>query len=163
MADALTLHFRKTFPKGALIEADLQVNLDPPVVTVLFGPSGSGKTTILRALAGLERSANCVIRFGSETWVDEETGVFLPPQRRHIGFLFQDYALFSHLTVARNIRYGLRGLSITERRRRTVAFLERFQLRSLAERYPHQLSGGQKQRVALAPHTCTGTTAALAG
>lgn len=61
MADALTLHFRKTFPKGALIDADLHVQLDPPIVTVLFGPSGSGKTTILRALAGLERSANCVI------------------------------------------------------------------------------------------------------
>ena len=150
MADALTLHFRKTFPKGVLIDADLQVELDPPIVTVLFGPSGSGKTTILRALAGFERSANCVIHFGGETWVDDEEGVFIPPQRRRIGFLFQDYALFSHLTVAGNIRYGLRVLSANEKQRRTSELLERFQLQDLAARYPHQLSGGQKQRVALA-------------
>ena len=150
MAGALTLRFRKKFPKGALIDADLQVELDPPNVTVLFGPSGSGKTTILRALAGLERSANCVIRFGRETWVDDKNGVFIPPQRRRIGFLYQDYGLFPHLTVGGNIRYGLRGLSANEQQLRISELLERFQLRDLAARYPDQLSGGQKQRVALA-------------
>jgi molybdate transport system ATP-binding protein len=150
MGSALTLHFRKTFPKGALIDADLRVDLDPPLITVLYGPSGSGKTTILRALAGLESSANCVIRFGNQTWVDDKTGVFLPSQQRHIGFLFQDYALFPHLTVAQNVRYGLRGLPASRQLRRVTELLERFQLRGLAERYPHQLSGGQKQRVALA-------------
>jgi molybdate transport system ATP-binding protein len=150
MADALILRFRKKFPKGALIDAELQVRLDPPNVTVLFGPSGSGKTTILRALAGLERSANSVVRFGPETWVDAKNGVFIPPQRRRIGFLFQDYALFSHLTVGQNIRYGLRGLSASEQQCRTSELLERFQLQGLATRYPDQLSGGQKQRVALA-------------
>ena len=150
MAAALILRFRKRFPKGPLIDVDLQVGLDPPNVTVLFGPSGSGKTTILRALAGLERAANCVIHFGGETWVDDKNGVFIPPQRRRIGFLFQDYALFSHLPVAGNIRYGLRGLSAKEQQLRTSELLERFQLRDLAARYPDQLSGGQKQRVALA-------------
>jgi molybdate transport system ATP-binding protein len=150
MADALTLHFRKTFAKGVLIDADLQVSLTPPIVTVLFGPSGSGKTTILRALAGLERSANCVIHFGRESWVDDKAGVFIPPQRRRIGFLFQDYALFSHLTVTANIRYGLRGLSANQQQLRIKELLERFQLEDLAARYPDQLSGGQKQRVALA-------------
>jgi molybdate transport system ATP-binding protein len=150
MADTLTLHFRKTFPKSALIDADLQVRLDSPIVTVLFGPSGSGKTTILRALAGLERSANCVIHFGRETWIDDKKGVFIPPQRRRIGFLFQDYALFSHLTVTENIRYGLHDLSANEQQLRTSELLERFQLQGLAGRYPDQLSGGQKQRVALA-------------
>jgi molybdate transport system ATP-binding protein len=150
MADALTLHFQKTFPKGGLIDADLQIELDPPSVTVLFGPSGSGKTTILRALAGLERSANSFIHFGRETWVDEKKGVFISPQRRGIGFLFQDYALFSHLTVAKNIRYGLRGLSANEQQLRASQLLERFQVQDLGARYPHQLSGGQKQRVALA-------------
>jgi molybdate transport system ATP-binding protein len=150
MAAALILRFRKRFPKGALIDAELQVRLDPPSITVLFGPSGAGKTTILRAIAGLERSPNCVIHFGRETWVDDHTGVFVPPQRRRIGFLFQDYALFSHLTVAGNIRYGLRGLSANEQRLRTSELLERFQLQDLAVRHPHQLSGGQKQRVALA-------------
>jgi molybdate transport system ATP-binding protein len=150
MADALTLRFRKTFLKGALIDAELEVELNPPIVTVLFGPSGSGKTTILRALAGLECSANCVIHFGRETWVDDKTGVFIPPQRRRIGFLFQDYALFSHLTVAGNIRYGLIRLSANEQRLRISELLECFQLQDLSSRYPHQLSGGQRQRVALA-------------
>jgi molybdate transport system ATP-binding protein len=150
MAAALNLRFKKIFPKGVLIDADLQVRLDPPSVTVLFGPSGAGKTTILRALAGLERSAKCVIHFGRETWVDANNGVFIPPQRRRIGFLFQDYALFSHLTVEGNIRYGLRGLSANEQLLRTSELLARFQLQDLAVRYPHQLSGGQKQRVALA-------------
>jgi molybdate transport system ATP-binding protein len=150
MADALTLHFRKTFPKGALIDADLEVVLNPPTVTVLFGPSGSGKTTILRALAGLERSSDSVIHFGREVWADDKNGEFIPPQRRRIGFLFQDYALFSHLTVTGNIRYGLRGLSANERQLRIGQLLERFQLQDLAARYPDQLSGGQKQRVALA-------------
>lgn len=150
MAGALNLHFRKSFPKGALIEVDLRVDLDPPLTTVLFGPSGSGKTTILRALAGLEHSTECIIRFGDETWVDDQNGVFIPPQLRRIGFVFQDYALFSHLTVAGNIRYGLRRLSGNEQRLRTTELLQRFQLDGLAERYPYQLSGGQKQRVALA-------------
>jgi len=150
MAAALILRFRKRFPKGALIDAELQVRLDPPSVTVLFGPSGAGKTTILRAIAGLERSPNCVIHFGRETWADDNNGVFVPPQRRRIGFLFQDYALFSHLTVAGNIRYGLGGLSANEQQLRTSELLERFQLLDLAARHPHQLSGGQKQRVALA-------------
>jgi molybdate transport system ATP-binding protein len=150
MAASLSLYFRKRFPKGPLIDANLEVGLDPPVVTVLFGPSGAGKTTILRALAGLERSAECVIRFAHETWADEKDGVFIPPQRRRIGFLFQDYALFSHLTVAGNIRYGLRGLRASEQRLRISELLERFQLQDVAARYPDQLSGGQKQRVALA-------------
>src|SRR6516225_4279522 len=150
MAAALILRFRKRFPKGALIDAELQVRLDPPRITVLFGPSGAGKTTILRAIAGLERSPNCVIHFGREIWVDDNKGVFISPQRRRIGFLFQDYALFSHLTVAGNIRYGLGGLSANEQQLRTSELLERFQLQDLAARHPHQLSGGQKQRVALA-------------
>jgi molybdate transport system ATP-binding protein len=111
MAGALTLHFRKSFPKGPLIEADLRVDLDPPLITVLFGPSGSGKTTILRAPAGLERSKECTIRFGDETWVDDASGVFIRPQLRRIGLLFQDYALFPRLSVMGNIRYGLGRLS----------------------------------------------------
>ena len=163
MADALTLRFRKTLPKGAQIDAELQVGLEPPVVTVLFGPSGSGKTTILRALAGLERSANCVIHFGHETWVDGPNGVFIPPQRRRIGFLFQDYALFSHLTVSGNIRYGLHGFSANEQKLRISELLERFQLRDLAARYPHQLSGGAATAGGTGSHAGAAPTVASAG
>jgi molybdate transport system ATP-binding protein len=147
---ALTVRFKKKFTRVALIEADLRVALDPPTVTVLFGPSGSGKTTVLRAIAGLERSTDSVIRFADETWVDDKNGVFIPPQRRRIGFLSQDYALFSQLTVTKNIRYGLRTLSAQEQQLRTSSLLDRFQLQDLARRFPDQLSGGQKQRVALA-------------
>jgi molybdate transport system ATP-binding protein len=147
---ALTVRFHKKYTKGALIEAELRVELDPPTVTVLFGPSGSGKTTILRGIAGLERSTDSVIRFAHETWVDDKNGVFIPPQRRRIGFLSQDYALFSQQTVTKNIRYGLRALPAGEQQRRTAGLLERFQLQDLASRFPEQLSGGQKQRVALA-------------
>jgi molybdate transport system ATP-binding protein len=150
MADALTVHLKKKFTKGALIEADLEVALDPPAVTVLFGPSGSGKTTILRAIAGLERSTDSIIRFAHETWVDDQNRVFLPPQRRRIGFLSQDYALFSQLTVTKNIDYGLRALSAQEQQLCVSGLLQRFQLQDLAGRFPDQLSGGQKQRVALA-------------
>ena len=162
MAGALTLRFRKKFPKGALIDADLQVELDPPNVTVLFGPSGSGKTTILRALAGLERSANCVIRFGCETWVDDKNGVFIPPQRRRIGFLFQDYALFSHLTVAENIRYGLRGLSPNEQQLRTSELLDRFQLQDLAAPLSPSAFRWPETARCSGPDPCTATTVALA-
>jgi molybdate transport system ATP-binding protein len=147
---ALTVRFKKKFTRVTLIEADLRVALDPPTVTVLFGPSGSGKTTVLRAIAGLERSTDSVIRFADETWVDDKNGVFIPPQRRRIGFLSQDYALFSQLTVTKNIRYGLRTLSAQEQQLRTSSLLDRFQLQDLARRFPDQLSGGQKQRVALA-------------
>ena len=144
------MRFNKKFTKGALIEADLRVELDPPTVTVLFGPSGSGKTTILRAIAGLERSSDSVIRFAKETWLDDKNGIFIPPQRRRIGFLSQDYALFSQLTVTKNIRYGLGALPVREQQLRISGLLERFQLQDLAGRFPDQLSGGQKQRVALA-------------
>ena len=147
---ALTVRFNKKFTKGALIEADLRVALDPPTVTVLFGPSGSGKTTILRAIAGLERSTESLISFDQETWVDDKHGLFIPPQRRRIGFLSQDYALFSQLTVTKNIGYGLRALSAQEQQLRISGLLDRFQLQDLAGRFPDQLSGGQKQRVALA-------------
>jgi molybdate transport system ATP-binding protein len=147
---ALTVRFKKKFTKGALIEAGLRIELDPPTVTVLFGPSGSGKTTILRAVAGLERSSDSVIRFAEETWLDDKNGIFIPPQRRRIGFLSQDYALFSQLTVTRNIRYGLRALPVQEQQLRISGLLERFKLQDLAGRFPDQLSGGQKQRVALA-------------
>ena len=119
-------------------------------ITVLFGPSGCGKTTILRCLAGLERPEQGQIRFGDVTWHDAARGVSLPPQRRGIGYLFQDFALFPHMTVARNIAYGLLGVPGPERRRRVAEMLELFRLNGLEGRYPGQISGGQQQRVALA-------------
>src|SRR6266436_7049546 len=145
----LAADFEKHFPGGPLIRTHLRRSADAFSLTVLFGPSGSGKTTALRCLAGLERPDRGYIRFGDETWFDSERGIFVPPQRRRIGYLFQDYALFPHLTVARNIGYGLRGIGRAERRTRVEEIIKLLGLTGLDERYPKQISGGQQQRVAL--------------
>jgi molybdate transport system ATP-binding protein len=119
-------------------------------VTALFGPSGSGKTTWLRLLAGLERPDEGLIRFGSEIWFDSQQGICLSPQQRDIGFLFQSYALFPHLTAEQNIAFGLHALPRQERRRRTDEMLVLVQLERKRHEYPHRLSGGEQQRLALA-------------
>ena len=150
MADTLTAKFTKRFPGGAVIRGELNRPVHGHSVTVLFGPSGCGKTTLLRCLAGLERPEEGVIQFGQETWFDARQGVCLAPQQRGVGLVFQDYALFPHLTVAGNIGYGLHGLTATGRKQRIREMLERFELAEVAEQRPRQLSGGQQQRVALA-------------
>ena len=150
MANALIANFTKRFPGGAVIRGELNQPARALSVTVLFGPSGCGKTTMLRCLAGLERPEEGVIQFGGETWFDARQGIFLAPQQRGIGFVFQDYALFPHLTVAGNIGFGLNGLTATEREERVRDMLERFGLAGAAQQRPRQLSGGQQQRVALA-------------
>jgi molybdate transport system ATP-binding protein len=105
---------------------------------------------VLRCLAGLDRPDQGQICFDEEVWFDAVRGAFLPPQRRGIGYLFQEYALFPHLTVAGNIVYSLTGLTASERRRRLGEMTDLFGLAGLEDRYPRQLSGGQQQRVALA-------------
>jgi molybdate transport system ATP-binding protein len=150
MARTLSARFARRFPGGPEIAAALELPLDAPRITVLFGPSGCGKTTVLRCLAGLDRPDRGEIRFGDERWFDGAAGRSLPPQRRGVGFLFQDYALFPHLDVAGNVGFGLAGLPADERRRRCDAALSRLGLEGLGSRRPRELSGGQQQRVALA-------------
>jgi len=158
MAGALNASFVKRYPGGAVIHGELQSNdlnrsqegRGGRGVTVLFGPSGCGKTTILRCLAGLERPEEGLIQFGEETWFEAQRGVCLTPQQRGIGFVFQDYALFPHLTVEGNVGYGLHRLSRGERRKQVGEMLNRFDLIQVARQHPRQLSGGQQQRVALA-------------
>ncbi|HYG66312.1 MAG TPA: ATP-binding cassette domain-containing protein, partial [Anaeromyxobacteraceae bacterium] len=99
MTDVLALDVVRRFRGGPTVAARAELPLAGGSVTVLFGPSGSGKTTVLRAIAGLDRLDEGSVRFGGETWSDAAAGVFLPPQRRGVGFLFQDYALFPHLSV----------------------------------------------------------------
>jgi molybdate transport system ATP-binding protein len=106
MADQLICQCRKRLSRGFAVEAELQIPIDGARVAVLFGPSGSGKTTLLRMLAGLERPDAGSIVFGKIPWFDSARGIHLAPQERRAGFLFQDYALFPHLTVAENVCYA---------------------------------------------------------
>jgi len=133
-------------PKAAVDGASLQ--LRPGRIACLLGPSGCGKSTLLRLIAGLERLDGGVVRDGER--VLSGPGVHLPPERRDIGFVFQDYALFPHLTVEANVAFGLKGLPGRERRARALAQLERVRLADRAGAYPQTLSGGEQQRVALA-------------
>jgi molybdate transport system permease protein len=116
----------------------------------LLGPSGSGKTMTLRSIAGLETPDRGRIVLHGRVLFDSERGIDMPARQRRIGLLFQNYALFPHLTVAENIAFGLRGLSDAERNRRVAEQLAAAHLNGLAERYPASLSGGEQQRVALA-------------
>lgn len=145
----LVASFDKQYRGGARVQAALRTPAEGFSVTVLFGPSGSGKTTILRCLAGLERPEQGAIQFGPEVWFDAARRIHLPPQRRGVGYLFQQYALFPHRTVAQNIAYGIVG-DRSEAAARVDGLIDQFELDGLAERYPGELSGGQQQRVALA-------------
>ncbi|MGH7348398.1 MAG: ATP-binding cassette domain-containing protein, partial [Candidatus Rokuibacteriota bacterium] len=118
-------------------------------VAVLFGPSGSGKTLTLQCLAGLVRPDSGRIVVNDQVLFDTAAGIDLPPQRRRVGYVFQGYALFPHLTVRENVGFGLRDLRSRERRRRVEEVLGRLSLEAHADRYPRDLSGGQRQRVAL--------------
>ncbi|MEJ7875451.1 MAG: ABC transporter ATP-binding protein [Solirubrobacterales bacterium] len=129
----------------------LDVTMDVPGegCLALVGPSGAGKTSLLRSVAGLTRPRSGRIACGGSVWTDTDRGLFREPEARRCGYLFQDYALFPHLSAWQNVAYGLRG-SGAERRRRALELLDRFGLNSRAEARPRTLSGGERQRVALA-------------
>jgi molybdate transport system ATP-binding protein len=150
MADALTVDIEQRFSTGVVIAARFNASMRGGAVVVLFGPSGSGKTTVVRAIAGLDRPDRGVIRFGHDTWLDSENAVFVEPQRRRAGYVFQEAALFPHRTVRGNIEYGLGHLSAAARVTRGQELIDLVGLTEYAERYPGHLSGGQAQRVALA-------------
>ena len=117
-------------------------------IVSIVGLSGSGKSTVLRLIAGLEVPYNGSITINKKLVVDDTT--FVQPDRRNIGMVFQDYALFPHLTVAQNIAFGISKLSSKERSNRISELLSLINMKEYGERYPHQLSGGQQQRVAVA-------------
>jgi molybdate transport system ATP-binding protein len=148
MAGPLVARFKKRYPTGAEVEADLHLQGERERVTVLFGPSGSGKTTIVRCLAGLEPPQEGFIRFGDDIWFDAAAGIDRPPQLRHLAYVAQDYGLFPHLTVSENITFGMAAGD--DKGRRAAALIGRMRLQGLEHRFPTQLSGGERQRVALA-------------
>jgi len=126
---------RRFFPVRLTLEVGRET-------VALVGPSGAGKSSVLRAVAGLERAARGRIECGGEVWLDSDRRVSRPPERRSVGLVFQEYALFPHLSVAANVAFG--------GRRERPDLLERFRIGHLARARPAELSGGERQRVALA-------------
>src|SRR5688500_12636447 len=129
-----------------LVLRDISLAVNPAEFLTLLGPSGSGKTTLLRLAAGFERpDTGKVVLRGSDI-------THLPPYRRRVNTVFQNYALFPHLSVAHNVAFGLQNLKLSkvEVHSRASAALDMVQLANLSDRFPHQLSGGQQQRVGLA-------------
>ncbi|MBK8973806.1 MAG: ABC transporter ATP-binding protein [Hahellaceae bacterium] len=133
---------------GAEIFKGLTLHLDRGEIGALLGPSGCGKTTLLRAIAGFIPLQAGQISLRGNTVANRDNQ--LPPEKRRMGVVFQDYALFPHLTVARNIAFGLQHLSRQERQAKVARLLELTDLTRLSAAFPHELSGGQQQRVALA-------------
>ena len=113
----------------------------------LLGPSGCGKTTLLRAIAGLEKISNGSISVNGRVF--SSNNIHLKTEERNVGMVFQDFALFPHLTIAENVGFGLRDWSAPDRNTRINELLQLVKLEAHSEKYPHQISGGQQQRVAL--------------
>jgi molybdate transport system ATP-binding protein len=142
---SLNVRVTSRFPSGFVVAPLLDARLTAGSLLVLFGPSGAGKTTILRQIAGLETPDMGRLAFNDEVWCDVERGVWIPPQRRRLGLVLQEPALFPHLTVPENVGYGVRhGAAYVEE---TVSVLG---IEGLRNRPPGKLSGGEARRVAIA-------------
>ncbi|MFQ5953652.1 MAG: ABC transporter ATP-binding protein [Kiloniellales bacterium] len=136
---------------GRVLAVDeMALAVEPGELVCLLGPSGCGKTTTLRIAAGLERLQAGRVLIHGQVVADAATGLEVPPESRSVGLVFQDYALFPHLTVADNVAFGVEGMESKTRQARVAAVLEAVGMTDYASDYPHQLSGGQQQRVALA-------------
>jgi len=119
-------------------------------LVVLFGPSGSGKTTLFKCISGITEPDDGKITVGSKVYYDKDQKINLPIQKRNLGYVFQNYTLFPHMNVRKNIECGLKSWEKEEKEERVVEMLNLLHIEELENRYPSQLSGGQKQRVALA-------------
>ena len=151
MPEIILKNVSKSFGKTVAVEElNLQI-LDNSFVTLL-GPSGCGKTTILRMIAGLETPTEGKISIGGRVVFDSEKGINLPPDKRNVGFLFQNYALWPHMTVYQNIAFGLENMRWDRDRikKRVDELLRMLRIEQYVSRYPSELSGGQQQRVAIA-------------
>ena len=142
----------KRFPPGpesAGFNLDVEFEAEAGV-TALYGPSGSGKTLTLDAIAGFVKPDSGRVLLDDRILFDARSGVNLAPQERTCGYVFQNYALFPHMTLRENLAFAAHSLPRLERHRRIAEQLERFKLTGMAGRYPHELSGGQKQRSSIA-------------
>lgn len=143
MKHHFTCQIKKTWNKFTL---DVSFQIPQGKIIALFGPSGAGKSSTLRIISGLEKADEGTISHREDMWFDKAQRIHLPPQQRSIGFVFQDFALFPHLTVEKNVAYGIKE---KKRLKEIKDFIALVGLSGYERHYPHQLSGGQKQRVAL--------------
>ena len=139
----LSINLKKNWNDFAL---DVSFDIPRGKITALFGPSGAGKSSVLRLISGLEMAEGGLISNGNETWFDKAKGINLHPQQRSVGFVFQDYALFPHMTVEKNVAYGIKEKWRMKEIKNLIAIAG---LSGYERYYPAQLSGGQKQRVSL--------------
>ena len=147
---ALSARIRKTLPGAGhdfVLDAEFSA---APGIAILFGPSGAGKTTLLNCLAGLNTPDTGRVAVSGHVWFDSSTRQNVPVSERHIGYVFQDLALFPHLSVKENVEYGLSRAGARERAERSGSILDSFRVAHLRDRRPSQISGGERQRVALA-------------
>lgn len=147
MPPPLDVRLQMTFPDFKL---DVDLSLPGTGITALFGPSGSGKTSCLRCIAGLARARDAVIRVNGETWQDTARKIFVPPHKRSIGFVFQEASLFTHLSVAGNLAFGLERTPPGKRRLEMPEAAQLLGIEHLLQRRVETLSGGERQRVGIA-------------
>ena len=146
-ASGLSARVRKRTESDFTLDVAFDVG---PGITILFGASGAGKTTLLNCIAGLQTPDGGTISVGDRVFFDRDQGLNFPVQRRSIGYVFQDLALFPHLNAEENIAYGLASLNRNARHKRAAAILESFRISHLNAHKPGEISGGERQRVALA-------------
>ena len=146
-AGNIQARFRVAHPDFTL---DVDLDLPGRGVTALFGHSGSGKTTCLRAIAGLEHAPGGYLSVNGEVWQDDSRGLFVPTHQRALGYVFQEASLFPHLTIRRNLEYGLRRVPVGARKVSLEHAVALLGIAPLLDRMPEKLSGGEKQRVAIA-------------
>ncbi len=147
--DLHEIHLQIHLPR-ADFALDIDVTLPATGITVWFGPSGSGKTSVLRTVAGLEPAARARVSVAGVTWQDDHHACFVPTWQRPLGYVFQEASLFSHMSVARNLEYGLRRTRPRVRRAALDQAIDLLGITELLPRSPGQLSGGERQRVAIA-------------
>ncbi len=136
----LNISIKKKLPH---FDLDVSFSCRENRLLVLVGPSGAGKTTIIRILAGLDRPDEGRITYNGEIWLDTDKNIFLPPQKRYVGYVFQEYTLFPHLTVAGNVAFA------ADDKGEVPSLLQRFNIWHLKDRKPEKISGGERQRCAI--------------
>lgn len=141
------------YVKGMMVLNKVSLNIKKGEIIALLGNSGSGKSTLLRIISGLEIPYKGLININGKVLNDKNS--FVNPEKRNVGMVFQDYALFPHMTISKNIGFGLSGLTKIEKEKRINEMLELINLQSKANKYPYELSGGEQQRIALARSLAT--------